>query len=56
MIGVPQNDDDTVEQIEAIADVAERPFSYYFQKHFQGKNSRKYDIARLHNSGQYFRL
>lgn len=44
-VALPQNDDDAVENVEAIADITERTFRYYLKQHFHCEDCRKYDIA-----------
>lgn len=46
-VALPQNDDDAIENIEAIADITERTFRCYLKQHFHREDCRKYDIAYL---------
>jgi len=44
---LPQDDDDAVENVEAVTDITERTFRYYLKQHFHREDCREYDIAYL---------
>lgn len=52
----PQDDDDAIENIEAVGDVSKRSFGNHLQQHLDGKNARKYNVAGLDDCGEFGRL
>lgn len=53
---LPEDNNDSIKNIVAIADVAKGSFSYYLEEHFHSKHSREDVVAGLNYDGQRFWL
>jgi hypothetical protein len=55
-ICIPEDDDDSVENVESVADVVERTLGDDFEQHLNGEDGRENDVAEFDRQRQFFRL
>jgi len=55
-VGIPENDDETVENVETVSYVADRSVSDNLQQHFDGEQNSKQKVAVLEHLRQDSRL
>jgi len=53
---LPENDDEAVEDIETVANVAQRPVRDKFEKHLYGEQDREQQVTVLEHLCQHRRL
>jgi len=52
----PHCNNATIEEVEAVGEVAEESVGHNLQHHFQGKQGREEEVAPLEHGGQQLRL